>query len=120
MCYTETGDFSKVPEYVCCFVREQKLKQKGLKIIMKIKQDVVLRCVAGEYMLVPIGGAVLDFNGLFIMTESGKLLWSLIENGAEKEELVSALMKEYEVDSKTATEDVCDFIKKLIDFGIVE
>ncbi len=87
---------------------------------MKIKKDVVVRCVAGEYMLIPIGDTVTEYNGLFIMTESGMLLWNLIKNGAEKEELVSALIKEYGIDSKTATEDINGFIKKLCDFGIAE
>ena len=87
---------------------------------MKIKKDVVVRCVAGEYMLIPIGDAITDYNGLFVITESGMLLWDLIKNGAEKDELVSALMKEYGIDSKTATEDINEFIKKLCNLGIAE
>lgn len=87
---------------------------------MKIKKEVVVRCVAGEYMLIPIGEAITDYNGLFIITESGMLLWDLIKNGAEKDELVSALMKEYEIDSKTAAEDTNEFIQKLRDLGIAE
>lgn len=87
---------------------------------MKIKKDVVVRCVAGEYMLIPIGDAITDYNGLFVITESGMLLWDLIKNGAEKDELVSALMKEYGIDSKTAAEDINEFIKKLCDLEILE
>lgn len=87
---------------------------------MKIKKDVVVRCVAGEYMLIPIGDAITDYNGLFVITESGMLLWDLIKNGAEKDELVSALMKEYGIDSKTAAEDTNEFIRKLCDLGIAE
>lgn len=87
---------------------------------MKIKKDVVVRCVAGEYMLIPIGDAITDYKGLFVITESGMLLWDLIKNGAEKDELVSALMKEYGIDSKTAAEDINEFIKKLCNLGIAE
>lgn len=87
---------------------------------MKIKKEVVVRCVAGEYVLVPIGETVLDYNGLFVLTESGKLLWDSIANGAEQDELVSVLVNEYEIDSDTALEDISEFIKKLRDFGIVE
>ncbi len=87
---------------------------------MKIKKDVIVRYVAGEYMLIPIGDTVMDYNGLFVMSESGMLLWDLIKNGAEKEELVSALMKEYGIDSKTAAEDTNEFIQKLCDLGIAE
>lgn len=87
---------------------------------MRIKKEVVARRVADEYLLVPIGEAVIDFNGLFVLTESGKLLWDAIANGAEKEELVSLLINEYEIDRETALEDTNAFIKKLFDMGIVE
>ena len=87
---------------------------------MRIKKDVVVRCVAGEYMLIPIGDTVTNYNGLFVITESGMLLWDLIKNGAGKEELVSALVKEYGIDSKTATKDTNEFIQKLCDLGIAE
>ena len=87
---------------------------------MKIKKEVVVRCVAGEYVLVPIGETVLDYNGLFVLTESGKLLWDSIANWAEHDELVSVLVNEYEIDSDTVIEDISEFIKKLRDFGIVE
>ena len=87
---------------------------------MKIKKDVIARRVLDQYLLVPVGETVLDFNGLFVLSESGKLLWDLISDGAEKAELVSALMNEYEIDRKTASEDTDKFIKKLLDFDIVE
>lgn len=87
---------------------------------MKIKKEVVVRCVAGEYVLVPVGEMVLDFNGLFVLTESGKLLWDSIANGAKLDELVSVLINEYGIDTDTASEDINEFIKKLRDFGIVE
>lgn len=87
---------------------------------MKIKKEVVVRSVAGEHMLVPTGEAVLDFNGLFVLSESGKLLWDLIASGAEQEELVSALINEYGIDRQTAQDDTDEFIQKLCDIGIIE
>lgn len=86
---------------------------------MKIKKQVVLRGVAGEYMLIPTGETVFEYNGIFMLTESGKFLWEHIEKGAEVDELKQLLMAEYEIDFDTASTDVDEFIEMLKTFGII-
>ncbi len=70
-------------------------------------------------MLIPVGDTVLDFNGIFQLSETGKQLWEQIESGAEKEELVEFLQKEYGIDLSTADEDVTSFLNMLTDYGII-
>lgn len=86
---------------------------------MEIKKQVILRSVAGEHMLIPVGETVFEYNGIFMMTESGKLLWESIVKGAEEEELTEIIMKEYEIDSDTASADVKEFLEMLKAFGII-
>lgn len=86
---------------------------------MEIKKQVILRSVAGEHMLIPVGETVFEYNGIFMMTESGKLLWENIEKGADEEALKEALMQEYEIDSDTASSDVNEFLEMLKTFGII-
>ena len=86
---------------------------------MKIKKQVILRSVAGEHMLIPVGETVFEYNGIFMLTESGKFLWENITNGAEESDLTNLLMQEYGIDSDTATADVKEFIEMLRTFGIV-
>ena len=86
---------------------------------MEIKKQVVLRGVAGEYMLIPTGETVFEYNGIFMLTESGKFLWEHIEKGAEADELKQLLMAEYEIDFDTASTDVDEFIEMLKTFGII-
>ena len=86
---------------------------------MEIKKQVVLRGVAGEYMLIPTGETVFEYNGIFMLSESGKFLWEHIEKGAEVDELKQLLMAEYEIDFDTASADVDDFLEMLRTFGIV-
>lgn len=86
---------------------------------MDIKKNVILRTVAGEHMLVPIGDTVFQYNGIFMMTDSGKLLWENIRNGAEKDELVKVLTVEYEIDEATALQDVEEFLEKLRSYEII-
>lgn len=86
---------------------------------MEIKKQVVLRSVAGEYMLIPIGETVFEYNGIFMLTESGKILWENIEKGADAEQLKELLMAEYDIDSEVASADVEEFLEMLKTFGII-
>ncbi len=86
---------------------------------MEIKKQVVLRTVAGESMLIPVGETVLSYNGIFMLTQSGRLLWEQIVNGANESDLVATLIKEYEIDEKTAVDDTKDFLNSLAEFGII-
>ncbi len=86
---------------------------------MNIKKQVVLRTVMGESMLIPVGETIFEYNGIFYLTESGKELWEQIINGAEKEQLIEYLQKEYEIDSLTASEGVAEFLKQLNEYGII-
>lgn len=86
---------------------------------MKIKKNVILRSIAGEHMLVPVGDTVFRYNGIFMLTDSGKFLWDKIREGADSEGLVKALIEEYEIDEATASEDVSQFLEKLRAFEII-
>jgi hypothetical protein len=80
---------------------------------MKIKDGFMLREIAGNWVVVPIGQRVVDFNGLMTLNESGVLLWKKLEIGATVEELIGAILDEYEVDEITAKADVAEFLEGL-------
>ena len=47
---------------------------------MIIKKDMILRKVGNDIILVPVGNALKDHNGFFMLTESACFLWNnLIE-----------------------------------------
>ena len=86
---------------------------------MEIKKKVILRSVAGEYMLMPVGDTALQYNGIFIMTESARVLWEAIVSGREREELTDLLLSEYDIDRATAEADVNEFLERLSSYGII-
>ena len=85
---------------------------------MQLKKGFVLRTVAGTNVVVPTGED-LNLNIMITLNETGKLLWERLEKGAEQEELVAALLQEYDVDEQTATDHVAIFVGKLIEKGIL-
>lgn len=86
---------------------------------MKIKKQVILRSVAGEHMLVPVGDTVFQYNGIFTLTESAKLLWENLENCSDEAELTDVILRQYDIDRATAEKDVRIFLNKLREFGII-
>ncbi len=80
---------------------------------MKIKDGFILREIAGNFIVIAIGNAVKDFNGVITLNETGAFLWKQLEKGATKEQLLEALLNEYEVDNQVAEQHIDKFIEKL-------
>lgn len=80
---------------------------------MKIKEGFLLRNVAGNNVVVPVGQAVLDFNGMMSLNDTGAFIFGKMIDGISREELIKAVMEEYDIDEQLATTDVDNFIKKV-------
>ena len=87
---------------------------------MEIKDGYMLREVAGYYVVVPVGDAALDFNGMINLNETGALLWKTLSDGADAETLVSALLAEYDVTPDIAKRDVEGFIIKMREANLID
>lgn len=86
---------------------------------MKINKELVKREIAGDTILVPVGKTVYDSNGLFVLNELGAFLWDRLPEVETEEELVQAVLNEYEVTEEVARKDLELFLKKLRDMGIL-
>ncbi len=82
---------------------------------MRVKSGYILREVAGNYIVVAVGEEAVDFNGLITTNETGAFLWEKLSNNISEQELIDAMLQEYEVDEKIAAEDISLFIRKLED-----
>ena len=87
---------------------------------MKIKKGFVVRSIAGESVVVALGAASKNFNGIVKLNDTGRFLWDMLEKGCEKNELVDALLAEYDVDPDTAKRDVDNFVGALEGANILE
>ena len=87
---------------------------------MKIKEGLILREVAGNYIVVAVGDMVKEFNGVINLNETGAFLWKNLVDGKDEQGLVDALLGEYDVDKAIAEEDVKKFINKLTEAGLVK
>ena len=108
---------STVKEKAYLTIKEQKTKSafgtlKG-KITMKLKEGFILRQIADTYIVVAIGEEAKKANVMITLNETGGFLWQKLSEGATEDELVSAILSEYEIDEATAKADVSAFIAKV-------
>lgn len=87
---------------------------------MKIKDGFILREVAGNFIVVAVGSAVKDFNGIINLNETGAFLWRMLEKGCDEQSLKKALLDEYDVEDAVAEADVKAFIAKLTEAGLLK
>ncbi len=80
---------------------------------MKVKDDYLLRNVAGSYIVVPVGEGSLDFSGVITLNEVGAFLWERLQADITEDKLVEAVLAEYDIDKATAKADTAEFIAKL-------
>lgn len=86
---------------------------------MKVRSDLMLREIAGENILVPVGEAAAAFQGIISLNGSGLLLWRRLQAGAAESELVDALLAEYDASPETARQDVTAFVEQLRQHGLL-
>lgn len=85
---------------------------------MKIKDGYILRVVAKQNVVLPATGD-LELDRMLTLNATGKFLWERLEKGAQKSELVDAMLDHYEIDENTARTCVDNFVKNLEHYGFL-
>ena len=82
---------------------------------MKIKEGYVIKKLGDGYVVVTVGEASKDFNGVIRLNASGAFLWDSIQDGADnREKLISAMIESFDdLDEETAGKDLDEFLEKV-------
>lgn len=87
---------------------------------MKVSDEFVLRQVADEFLLIPVGAAALRISGMISLTESGYLLYQQLQSGCDRDQLIRVLLETYDVEAAEAAADVDAFLDKMRKLRILE
>ncbi|MEQ8175959.1 MAG: PqqD family protein [Syntrophomonadaceae bacterium] len=87
---------------------------------MKISKEFSLMNIAEVNVVVPLGTKNVNFNKMISLNNSGAFLWRQLEIEKTEEELLNAMLNEYEIDETIALKDIKGFICKLKKVGILE
>ena len=87
---------------------------------MKIKAGFVRKNIGGNDVVVAVGKTSIEFNAMINLNSTGAFLWSILENGASEDELVSAMTDKYDITDEIARRDVAAFLEKARTAGVIE
>ena len=87
---------------------------------MKINKEFVLREIVGDYIIIPTGRTVLEFNGLITVNEVGVTIWNMLQEEVTMDELVQGVLAEYDVEEAVARKDIQEFLGELVKGGILD
>ena len=86
---------------------------------MKINGEFVLRQVAGDSILIPVEETALKFNGIITLDKVGGLIWSALEQGAEREAILQQILDRFDVDRERAEQDLDEFLDQMEQAGFL-
>ncbi len=73
---------------------------------MKLRADLKLRNIAGEYIIVDPGQDMVDLSKVFTLNESAVLVWEeLLDKDFTVDTVVAILLANFEVEPELARED---------------
>jgi len=88
---------------------------------MFISKNYILKEVAGNKIIVPVGSASIDFNSVIHLNDVGAFIFeSLQKQNLSLDEIVKLICNEYEVDKNVAYADAKEFCEKLQKCKILE
>ncbi len=82
-------------------------------ISMKVRDGFLLKEIAGEYVLVPVGENLVDFSAMAVLNETGAFLWKLMDDETTREELLKAVLEEYDINAEVAGQDIDEFLETM-------
>lgn len=80
---------------------------------MKIKEGFVLRQIADQWMVVPIGSMAEKIHGLIALNETAADIWKILEDDRTVDEVVDILMFSYDYEKDKIKDNVLEFIQTL-------
>lgn len=87
---------------------------------MKLKYDFVTNNVAGKTVAVAVGKGLAEFGGFIKLNETGAFIFELLKKETTKEEIVKALLQEYDITEEKALESTEEFLEYLSSNGVLK
>lgn len=83
-----------------------------------LKPGYVLREIAGEHLAIPVTAE--NSTDIVVLNPVSVILWTELETGKTIEELTDKICESFEINHDEAKTDITDFVKSLVEKGVVE
>lgn len=87
---------------------------------MKIKGEYVLREIAGDTLLIPVGKTALSLNGMITFDVTAAEIWKGIEEQLTENEILQRILNRFDVPMAVAKQDLEEFLQELRKADLLE
>ena len=82
--------------------------------------DFLLREVAGEAVLIPVGEAGVFENSVISLNDTCSFLWKLFQEPRTEEEVIAEAKKEYSDPDGEMEQGIKSFIEEYVKYGLLK
>lgn len=82
--------------------------------------NFLLREIAGEAVLIPVGEAGVFENSVISLNESCVFLWRLFQTPRTVEEVIAEAKKEYADPDGSMEQEICQFIREYLQYDLLK
>jgi Coenzyme PQQ synthesis protein D (PqqD) len=83
------------------------------------RRSYVTRQIAGETLIVPVTGHVMDLEAIYVLNPVASRIWELLRSPTTRERIAETIAGEFEVSGQTAADDVAEFVESLRARGLI-
>jgi hypothetical protein len=94
--------------------------EESLDAVYARRDDVLLRDVAGEHLLVPVRRNVADLQAIFSLNAMGVFIWGLLDGERTLAAISTAIAERYDIGAGEAAADLQLFVERLTRAGLIE
>ncbi len=89
---------------------------------MKTKRGFEMLNVCGEHIIVPAGNENRDYSKVISLNPTAAFLWEKMtsEESFTIDDMVNALLEEYDVEERVAREDCCMIVERWKEMDLIE
>ena len=87
---------------------------------IKAKQGFLLRNIADKTLLIPTDDRIKKFEGAILLNEVSALVWRKLQNPISKDDLLKAVLNEFEVEKTVAAVDLDVLLQQFRTYGVIE
>ena len=76
--------------------------------------DVLVAHLAGEAVLLNLAD-----KSYYRLNESAAFIWKALERGEKRDEILASIVNEYDIDNKSASNQLAEVVKDLVSKGLL-
>lgn len=94
--------------------------EKDGHVVYRIKEGYTLRNFLDEYLVIPVGLSEDIDTKVGILNSVGEVLWKTLQKDSTFQDLLTAVIDEFEVTEEVASKDIEEFLEQLKQYRFLE